>query len=224
MNDMVRQSVEQPTPSSRRNFMVQGLGLLAVSSLAIARSATGAVAKKPLPPFDLSFVGDKLTLYRRKVWTDEKAKAWMLREGGIYDRITVHHQGGSICTARDKDEVAAEINVVYAGHKQKKYADIAYHFIIDYAGSIWEGRSLAYEGAHVMNQNKNNIGILFLGNYQKQNPSQDSLTTLKNFITVLRKRFGIKHHRIYGHRDLGQTLCPGKNLYPHVVAIREGKA
>jgi hypothetical protein len=144
----------------------------------------------------------------------------MLREGGVFDRITVHHEGGALSLSGDPSTVAAEIDSVYAGHKAKNYADIAYHLIVDRSGCVWEGRSLAYEGAHVINQNKNNLGILVLGNYEKQSPTDESLTALRALVQCLRKNFGIKHHRVYGHRDLGASLCPGKTLYPHVAAMR----
>jgi hypothetical protein len=159
---------------------------------------------------------------RRSEWTADSPRVWLLREGGEFDRITIHHQGGRPSVSREKNSVVAEIDAVYAGHKHKRYGDIAYHFIIDYGGCVWEGRSLAYEGAHVCHQNKNNLGILVLGNFEKQIPSMESLASLDKLTGVLRARFGIKHHRVYGHRDIGSSLCPGKNLYPHVVALRNG--
>jgi hypothetical protein len=180
----------------------------------------GAIAKEPLPAFDLSFMDGSLSVIRRSEWTQKKPLAWRLREGGKFDRITINHQGGSVCRLCNKNSVIAVIDSVYAGHRHKNYGDIAYHFVIDYAGRVWEARSLSYEGAHVCNQNKNNIGVLVLGNYEKQLPSEKSVETLGKLTTVLRGHFGIKHHRVYGHRDLGASLCPGENLYPHVVALR----
>jgi hypothetical protein len=208
---------------SRRSFIVRALALMALPILHAGRSS-GAIAKKPMPQFDLAFMKGKVTLMRRREWTKGAPVAWRLREGGQFDRITIHHQGGGINRLRNHNAVVAAIDSVYAGHRHKNYGDIAYHFIIDYAGRVWEGRSLAYEGAHVSHNNKNNIGILVLGNFEKQNPSQDSLASMRNLVGVLRSRFGIKHHRVYGHRDIGSSLCPGKNLYPHVVAIRSSGA
>ena len=207
--------------TGRRNFLIGAV--LGAAGLGVSGRVYAAVAKKPLPPFDLGFLSGVVTLRRRGDWTSEQPKVWMLREGGVFDRITVHHEGGALSTVRDKTAVAAEIDSVYAGHRSRNYADIAYHFIIDRGGCVWEGRSLAYEGAHVSHQNKNNLGILVLGNYEKQNPTPESLKALKAMVLSFRKRFGIKHHRVYGHRDLGASLCPGTKLYPHVAAMRNGR-
>ncbi len=204
---------------TRRIFIGKAFALMALPFLYANRSF-GAIAKKPLPLFDLGFMKGKVTLMRRREWTDGLPIAWRLREGGEFDRITIHHQGGKTNKSRNHNAVAAAIDSVYAGHRHKNYGDIAYHFIVDYAGRVWEGRSLAYEGAHISHNNKNNIGILVLGNFEKQSPSKDSLASIKKLVEVLRSRFAIKHHRVYGHRDIGSSLCPGKNLYPHVVAIR----
>jgi len=204
---------------TRRRFIGNAFALAALPVLGSNR-ASAAIAKKPLPQFDLGFMKGKVTLMRRAEWTKGAPIAWRLREGGRFDRITIHHQGGKTNKTLNRNAVVAEIDSVYAGHRHKNYGDIAYHFIVDYAGRVWEGRSLAYEGAHVSHNNKNNIGILVLGNFEKQEPSKDSLESMKKLAVVLRSRFGIKHHRVYGHRDIGASLCPGRNLYPHVVAIR----
>ena len=206
---------------TRRGFLGRMFASLALPALC-AQRGVGAVAKKPLPQFDLKFIDGKVPLMRRSEWTDDSPRVWLLREGGKFDRITIHHQGGPTSISREKNTVVCEIDAVYGGHKRKRYGDIAYHFIVDYAGCVWEGRSLAYEGAHVSHQNKNNLGILVLGNFEKQTPSAESLASIDKLTKVLRGRFGIKHHRVYGHCDIGSSLCPGKNLYPHVAALRNG--
>ena len=207
---------------TRRGFIAKAFASIAVPTLCVTH-ADGAIAKKPLPKFDLEFIQGQLPLMRRSEWTDDAPRVWLLREGGSYDRVTVHHQGGRPSISRKKNSVICEIDAIYGGHKRKRYGDIAYHFIVDYAGCVWEGRSLAYEGAHVSHQNDNNLGILVLGNFEKQAPSTESLDSIEKLVVLLRGHFGIKHHRVYGHRDIGSSLCPGKNLYPHVVALRSGK-
>jgi hypothetical protein len=206
---------------TRRGFLARAAAALTVPVLCAGRGE-GAIVKQPLPAFDLSFLDDSIPLMRRDVWASQSARAWLLREGGVFDRITIHHKGGSPSVSRIQNAVAAEIDGISAGHLQRKFGDIAYHFIVDYAGRVWEGRSLAYEGAHVSCENDHNLGVLVLGNFQKQTPSTESMDVLPLLISALRSRFGIKRHRLYGHRDLGSSVCPGEYLYPHVVALREG--
>jgi hypothetical protein len=217
----VLQSERIRTEQTRRGFLAKAMAAVAVLGTC-AQRARGATVKTVQAPFDLSFLDGPFPLMRRDAWTTDPPRIWLLREGGDFDRITVHHQGGRQSISRVQNAVAAEIDAVYGGHRRQKYGDIAYHFVVDYAGRVWEGRSLAYQGAHVSHQNARNLGILLLGNFEQQSPSSESITAISELVPRLRDRFGIKRHRLYGHRDLGASACPGKHLYPHVVALREG--
>ena len=180
----------------------------------------GALAKCPLPPVDLGFIESRLRVFRRFEWTDIAARPWRLRSAGSYDRLTIHHAGNTTNYHCAKSAVARDLNGILAAHMARDYGDIGYHFMIDYAGRVWEGRSLAYEGAHVAWQNERNVAVMLLGNFEKQTPSREQLDSLKKIIAALRRRFRIKRHRIYGHRDLGPSVCPGRNLYPHVLRLK----
>ncbi len=206
---------------TRRGFLARVAAAAVVPALC-ANRGQGAIVKQLLPEFDLSFMDASIPLMRRDVWASQEPRAWLLREGGVFDRITIHHKGGRPSVSRVQNTVAAEVDAICAGHLQRKFGDIAYHFIVDYAGRVWEGRSLAYEGAHVSCENDHNLGVLVLGNFQEQTPSTESIDVLAPLVSALRNRFGIKRHRLFGHRDLGSSLCPGEHLYPHVVALREG--
>jgi N-acetyl-anhydromuramyl-L-alanine amidase AmpD len=92
---------------------------------------------------------------------------------------------------------------------------------LDYAGRVWEGRSLVYEGAHVVCQNERNIGIMLLGNFEAQSPSPAQRESVKRLIALLRERYKIKPHRVFGHCDLGHSVCPGRHLYAFVRGIRD---
>ena len=48
-----------------------------------------------------------------------------------------------------------------------KYSDIAYNYIIDSNGLIYEGRGL-YQGAHTYCFNDVSIGVAVLGNFEGQ--------------------------------------------------------
>ena len=204
--------------STRRDFILQGS--LAMAGLALTRTTGAATAKRALQSVDLDFIADEVDLMPRTRWTSVAPRPWRLRAAGAFDRLTVHHEGKSVNRATVVNAVIHDIDNIHAGHRKKNYGDIAYHFIVDYAGRTWEGRSLAYEGAHVADQNQGNIGVMLLGNFEKQEPSAAQLTTVKTLAALLRTRFGIKPHRVYGHLDLGSSACPGKHLYPHVAALR----
>ena len=48
-------------------------------------------------------------------------------------------------------------------HLQRGFADIGYHFVIYLDGSVHVGRPLHKSGAHCKGQNKNSIGICYVG-------------------------------------------------------------
>lgn len=199
----------------RRKF-IAGVGLAAVS-------AQAAVVKRDLPKVDLSFISKKMTLFRRDEWNGGNGKAWRMRGIGTIDRLTIHHAGGSENTYAEKQDVIVSLRNILEAHRSRGYGDVGYHLIIDYAGSVWEGRSLAYEGAHVNEQNERNIGVMLLGNFEIQEPSSAQISSMKRLVAILRKKYRIKQHRLYGHRDLGPSVCPGKNLYVYVQKLKKGQ-
>lgn len=204
---------------TRRQFMLQGLGALAVAAVG-ARRAGAAVVKRPLGCVDLGALDGCADLVRRAEWDDQPAKTWLLREAGGYNRLTVHHLGQRARAETDRNAVECAVRNVCAGHRARGYGDIGYHFVIDHAGRVWEGRSLAYEGAHVSGANEGNLGVMLMGNFDEQRPVPAQIKVLDALTARLREIFMIKRYRVYGHRDLNATACPGRNLYEHVVELR----
>lgn len=139
-------------------------------------------------------------------------------------RITIHHEGmpDMPFTTTDKDATRQRLEMVRNSHvNHRGWADIGYHFVVDRAGRVWEGRPLAYQGAHVKNENENNIGVMCLGNFEIQTPSAAQVTALENFVRDLRRRHRVAEARIYTHRELGSTSCPGRNLQPRINWLRQ---
>ncbi|MCA1808001.1 MAG: peptidoglycan recognition protein family protein, partial [Lentisphaerae bacterium] len=111
------------------------------------------------------------------------------------------------------DAVVRDLNGVLDAHLKNRFGDIAYHFVIDYTGKIWQGRSLCYKGAHVYGENANNLGIMLQGNFEEQRPSLAQVDALLALIRAARGAWRIPGSAVYGHRDLGRSICPGRFLY-----------
>lgn len=96
----------------------------------------------------------------------------------------------------------------------KKWDDIGYNFIIGRDGTVFVGRGWLYKGAHSRDYNKDSICIAFIGNFNEETPSDESLIAAKRLINR-----GVdvgklnKNYRIYGHCQLILSESPGKNLY-----------
>jgi len=183
-------------------------------------STRGATVKRKLPPVDLSFLDDKVDVVPRAKWAKTVPRPWRLREAGTFDRLTIHHTGSLVEPETSEERVASIIEGVLVGHRNRNYGDIGYHFIVDFAGRAWEGRSLAYEGAHTAGHNEGNIGVMLLGNFEEQAPGRDQLKAMQSLVTALREQYRVKRHRVYGHRDLSQSLCPGRQLYDVIVKLK----
>lgn len=138
------------------------------------------------------------------------------------ERITLHHTEGHQTRALARS--MQEIFFIQEFHMQGRgWNDIAYHFLIDAAGNIFEGRPEGVVGSHTLNENTNNIGIAMLGAYHP--PKNDPVTNeqLAAFVWVaryLQARYAIGASTLKGHRDYKSTDCPGDALYALLPQLR----
>lgn len=159
----------------------------------------------------------------RSAWTNAGiARPREINALGRVTRITIHHDGMNAFTTTSQEEAARRLELIRLSHVNKRgWADIGYHFVIDPAGRVWAGRSTQYQGAHVSNQNENNLGIMCLGNYERQTPTSATLNTLSRFVASMMRMHNVPLTRVYTHRELDQTECPGRNLQPQMVRMRQ---
>lgn len=135
------------------------------------------------------------------------------------------------------EQVPALLRGIYAYHTQSRgWSDIGYNFLVDRFGRIWEGRyggvDRAVVGAHTLGYNEVSFAMSAIGNYDVAEPSQAVLDAYAKLFAWKLSLYGIPAdatHRyvkdrylnaINGHRDVGQTACPGKYLYAKIGAIR----
>lgn len=135
-------------------------------------------------------------------------------------RITIHHDGMPPAALRSRGDVAARIDLIRESHLARGWGDIGYHFVVDPAGNVWEGRPLAWQGAHVGRQNEGNVGVLVLGNFEEQRPTGQQVGAVDDFVADLMARYRVSVGRVHTHRELAQTACPGRNLQPHLNVAR----
>ncbi len=163
-------------------------------------------------------------LQRRSAWAgaSHPEAGASTPSGGVYRRVTVHHDGTHPFTSLQRGDVVRELRRIFVAHQQRRYFDIGYHFAVDRAGGLWEGRPLRYQGAHVRAENPKNIGILLLGNFERQRPAAAQWQALWELTAVLCGHYGIRARQVLGHRDLAQTHCPGRYAYPLLSELRQG--
>lgn len=233
---------------TRRQMMLAGLGML----LTGCAETTPRYVRRPGTPWpnDISkptrpTIGARAVTAPRPVAPPPVAttagppgtlaRSWWTRSGPIrskvnpmngINRITVHHEGSDPVWFTDERSTKAHMEKIRCSHtgSSRRWGDIGYHYVIDRAGRVIEGRSVAYQGAHVSKQNEHNVGVMLLGNFEKQSPSQAQLTTLQSTLRHLMGKYRVSVSRVYTHRELGPTVCPGRNLQPRVASLRSSGA
>lgn len=92
------------------------------------------------------------------------------------------------------------------------WRDIGYHFVIGYDGKVEIGRDIAETGAHCAQHNFESIGICYVGGLNEAGKPADTRTkeqkvALRAVLAVLKSIF--PEAKVYGHKDLQPTACPG---------------
>lgn len=95
-------------------------------------------------------------------------------------------------------------------HKNKGWKGIGYHYYIRKYGTIYKGREDEAEGSHVKGYNKKSIGVCLEGNFEEEYLTDEQIEALKKLSIYICLKYNIKD--ILPHKELGNTLCPGKNF------------
>ncbi len=195
---------------------------------------------------------DATSVVTRCEWgADESLMTWGPPQYFPAQKLTVHHTG----TVNGATDPAATMRAIYRYQAvDRGFGDIGYHYLIDEAGLIYEGRHSGDDGdpahdaagnvvtaAHVGGFNSGNVGIALIGTLTSVDPRPGARTSLEQILKELSTRHQIDPRgasvyvnpvngatrtvaNISGHRDWGATECPGGNLYALLPAIREAAA
>jgi len=157
------------------------------------------------------------------------------------NNITFHHAAGF--GAENLNEGLAQVKAIQDFHQNGRgWSDIGYHFVVDEAGNLFQGRpyrdaNATFEsipplarGAHAGGANTGNIGVCLLGCYHPAETAYSCLdsispATLDSLTTVfafLAENYTVETKNLTGHRDWGNTSCPGDNNYVLIPDIKIG--
>lgn len=187
------------------------------------------------------------TIITRKQWGADESLRGSTTYNTTVKAITIHHTASS----NDYTEAtaAAQIRGIYAyDTKGLGWSDIAYNFLVDKYGRIYEGRAgsitSAVRGAHAMGFNTNTMGVAALGNYQTAKPPAVMVDSLAKVAGWKLSQYGVDPsattkltsaggtgtkyaagvvatlQTLNAHQNTSYTLCPGQYLYPLMATIR----
>jgi len=159
--------------------------------------------------------------------------------------LLVHHTATS--NAYTTGDVPGVLRNIYAFHTtQKHWPDIAYNFLVDRFGRVWEGRTGSLNGPVKGDATGGSQGFAllacFIGDHTSEPPTDAALDAMGKLLGALASRYGINVRpgttttftsrgsnrypagtqvttaTIAGHRDMSLTSCPGGASYPLIAA------
>jgi len=97
-------------------------------------------------------------------------------------------------------------------HTAKGWKDIGYHYVIRLNGEIESGRTIDKVGAHSKGQNKDSIGICYIGGSDEEHNPKDTLyecqeEAMRELIFSLRV-VADEELTIHGHNEFSTKACP----------------
>lgn len=220
-------SVVDPGTSPADSFTAGATSTLGNLSVASAQGGTGDTSGVRAP---------RPRIRSRQAWGADES----LRSGEpSYGRVKagfVHHTVNANDYSRA--DVPAIIRGIYAYHTQSQgWSDIGYNFLVDRFGRIWMGRfggrRRAVIGAHTYGYNHLSTGVAAIGNFEERRPTLDMQRAFGHLLAWKLGLHGVaagdrevwlegsRFRAINGHRDAGQTACPGLYLYRRLVDIRD---
>jgi len=150
--------------------------------------------------------------------------AWGGREPGELTphdpvRLTVHHtasQGADVATAPER------IRGYQRFHIAQGWPDVAYHYLIDQAGRVYQGRPPEGVGDTFTEYDPTGHFLVCLdGNFDTEMPSARSLEALAQVLAWAVQEYRIDRATLAGHRDYADLSCPGDNLYARLPTVAD---
>ncbi|MCC6546891.1 N-acetylmuramoyl-L-alanine amidase [Candidatus Sumerlaeota bacterium] len=138
-----------------------------------------------------------------------------LRVKHTINKLTLHH---SATPHKEGDVLATKLkNQQKWGETDRNWFDVPYHFFVDLDGTAYQARDYRYAGdTNTAYDTRGHLLINCYGNYEEAEPNEKQLETIANLMAWGAMEFKIDPIKIFGHKDLAGTSCPGKNLYKYI--------
>ncbi len=165
---------------------------------------------------------------------------WPLSYPQNVEKFIIHHTASELKDLNgdrrlDGRDYKDMIRAIYYYHAiTRGWGDIGYNYIIDPLGNVYQGRYGGERviGAHARCYNNGSIGISVIGNYAKKSISEPAFNALVTLIAEKAKLHNINPEgasffrgkrmpNIIGHRDVGNTTCPGDQFYSLLSKLRQ---
>jgi len=181
----------------------EGLNVVLVDNPAVADDAALPVPEARDMPISTAAAGawsaPRPAIITRAEWgADEKLRRAAPRTSSTIKAGFIHHTASS--SNYSPEAAAQQVRNLYTWFTQgRKYSDIAYNFLVDRYGRIYEGRGGGLDqpiiGAHTAGFNNETFAVSAMGNYHTTRPRPAELAAVTNAMSSLMAwKLGM-HHR-----------------------------
>lgn len=155
------------------------------------------------------------TIISRQGWGSRKPTYTPARIKTPTPRLWLHHtvlEGTGPAAVRDTQNFHMDT---------RRYNDIAYSFLTDDMGVIFEGRGAGIQGGHTLFDNTQSSAICAIGNYEARKPSRAHVNAIVNLAIYGHAQGWWPKFVTGGHRDapFANTACPGRYLHALITDI-----
>ena len=118
-------------------------------------------------------------------------------------------------------EAPARVRAHQQYHLDSGWADLAYHYLIDAHGHVYDGRPVEYRGDTFTSYDPTGHFLVVCdGHFDEQAIPDAQLRSLADLLAWASVEYGVSSDTIAGHRDYATTSCPGSDLYEKLPAVR----
>lgn len=130
----------------------------------------------------------------------------------VIQRLTVHHTAAFL---EDNAQAPAQVRRHQQHHIDRGWPDLAYHFVIDAAGNVYQGRPIDAVGDTGTDYDPTGHFLVCCeGNFDEQEITDPQLDALVAVLAWAAITHDVPPDTIRGHRDWAATSCPGDLLHP----------
>jgi hypothetical protein len=197
----------QPSPAASASPASSPTAAAGASPTQAASASTGQ--SQPAP------IGEPVAVrvISRAGWAARDPQAAMERH--TPRRLTLHHTAVLLDDDADSPARIRQHQDYHMDDPAHDYPDLAYHFMVDRRGNVFEGRDLRYRGDTVTNYDPaGHFLVCCEGDYDQQRPTPTQLRSVAALFAWASREYGIPAtgKTLAGHRDYADTTCPGKSL------------
>ncbi|XP_022914149.2 peptidoglycan recognition protein 3-like isoform X5 [Onthophagus taurus] len=157
-----------------------------------------------------------LTIISRKEWGARTNRGTYIPLKLPVPYVIIHHTATERCFDKDTCYLQA-ISIQDYHMDNRKWADIAYSFMIGGDGNVYDARGWDNMGAHTLGYNNVSIGIAFIGTFTKIFPEPFQLIQAHLLIAEgVQKRYIDKDYKLVGMNQVRPFESPGQLLIQEI--------